>query len=109
MIKEVNSQNFQEEVIGCSDPVLVDFYAKWCGPCKQMSPVISKLAKEYKGNMNAMEAAVRHFISFSGLEIPCKINSWHEFDAILAYWGGMRIIAGEAETYGEAEEGIIYA
>ncbi len=42
-------ENFQEEVMKSELPVLVDFYAEWCGPCKMMSPAIEKLAAEYDG------------------------------------------------------------
>ena len=41
--------NFEEEVVNSSVPVLVDFYADWCGPCKMMGPVVAKLAEEYEG------------------------------------------------------------
>jgi len=44
-----NDNNFEEEVIKSKLPVLVDFYAEWCGPCKMMAPLIDKLAKEYDG------------------------------------------------------------
>lgn len=42
-------ENFESEVLKSEIPVLVDFYAEWCGPCKMMAPVISELAKEFKG------------------------------------------------------------
>jgi len=48
---EVNDDNFQEKVIEMSKkiPVLVDFYADWCPPCKILSPILKKIAKEYNG------------------------------------------------------------
>ncbi len=46
-----NDQNFEEEVIKSDIPVLVDFYAEWCGPCKMMGPTIEKLASEYEGRI----------------------------------------------------------
>ena len=41
--------NFEEEVLKSELPVLVDFYADWCGPCKMMAPVIAQLAEAYEG------------------------------------------------------------
>lgn len=43
--------NFEEEVLKAELPVLVDFYADWCGPCKMMGPVIEKLAEEFEGTL----------------------------------------------------------
>lgn len=43
--------NFDQEVIHSDVPVLVDFYADWCGPCKMMSPVIDELAAEFEGKV----------------------------------------------------------
>lgn len=45
-ILKVNSQNFEEEVLKSEKPVLVDFYADWCGPCKMLSPIVDQVAEE---------------------------------------------------------------
>ena len=42
----LNEKNFEEEVLNSTKPVLIDFWASWCGPCKMMSPVIDSLAEE---------------------------------------------------------------
>ena len=52
MAKVFTDQNFEEEVLKSELPVLVDFYADWCGPCKMMAPVIENLAVEYAGKVN---------------------------------------------------------
>lgn len=46
---EFTSDNFEAEVLKAKEPVLVDFYADWCGPCKTMAPVIEEIAVDYKG------------------------------------------------------------
>ena len=45
----VNDENFEAEVLKADTPVLVDFYADWCGPCRTMAPVIEELAGEFDG------------------------------------------------------------
>ena len=48
---EVTDSTFEEEVIDAETPVLVDFWADWCGPCKMLAPIVEELAGEYEGKV----------------------------------------------------------
>jgi thioredoxin 1 len=50
-VKEFNDQNFETEVLKSSTPVLVDFWAEWCMPCRMLAPTIDKIAKDYAGKV----------------------------------------------------------
>lgn len=50
-VMEFTDQNFQEEVLGSSTPVLVDFWAEWCMPCRMLAPTIEKIARDYAGKV----------------------------------------------------------
>jgi thioredoxin 1 len=59
-VKELTDANFESEVLKSSTPTLVDFWAVWCGPCKQIAPMIDALADEYKGRLNVAKMDVDH-------------------------------------------------
>jgi thioredoxin 1 len=50
-VKEFTDQNFEQEVLKSSQPVLVDFWAEWCMPCRMLAPTIEKIAKDYVGKV----------------------------------------------------------
>src|SRR5882757_8743317 len=55
---ELTEQNFDSEVLRSDKPVLVDFWAEWCGPCKMLTPIIEELAKEFKNKVKIVKVNI---------------------------------------------------
>ena len=55
---EVTDQSFESEVLQSDQPVLVDFWAEWCGPCRMVSPIVEELAGEYEGQLKVAKVDV---------------------------------------------------
>lgn len=85
------TENFDREVLGSDIPVLVDFYADWCGPCKMMAPVVEQLAGEYDGKVKIGK---------------CNID---EEEAIRARYGVMSIPTMKIFVGGEEKVSLVGA
>ncbi len=57
-VMEVNDGTFEKEVLQSEQPVLVDFWAAWCGPCKALAPVVDEVAREFTGQLKVMKMDV---------------------------------------------------
>ena len=57
-VAAVGTGNFESEVVGSSTPVVVDFWAEWCQPCKMLSPVLDRLASRYAGQLRVVKCNV---------------------------------------------------
>jgi len=57
-LREISDSNFEQEVLGSDQPVLVDFWAAWCAPCRMMSPTVDAVAEQYAGNARVVKLNV---------------------------------------------------
>lgn len=90
-LPEVSQQNFQDAVLASDQPVLVDFWAPWCGPCKMLAPIVEKVAGTHAGRAKFMKLNTDDYPSLAGQYqvsgIPCLIlfKGGQAIDRIVGY------------------------
>ena|SRR3989338_3326632 len=91
MVMELNDKNFAKEVTSSTTPVIIDFWASWCGPCKMMAPVFEELSGEYKGKLKFTKLSTEDYPDLASEHqitgIPCLVvfNKGEEVDRIIGF------------------------
>jgi thioredoxin 1 len=91
MVTELTADNFKNEVLDSTTPVIVDFWASWCGPCKMMAPVFEELSGEYEGKLKFAKISTEEHPEMAEQNhitgIPCLIvfKEGKEVDRIVGY------------------------
>ncbi len=69
LIKHISDASFDADVLQSAQPVLVDYWAEWCGPCKMIAPILDEVAKDYAGRLNVAKMNVDQ-----NREVPAKFG-----------------------------------
>ena len=97
---EVTDDNFDSEIVKSDIPVMVDFWAEWCGPCKMVGPVVEELSKEYAGKIKMGKMDVD-----TNRETPAKFGI-RSIPTLILFKGGevaQTIVGAQPKSYIEEE------
>jgi thioredoxin 1 len=86
------TENFEEEVLKSELPVLVDFYADWCGPCKMMAPIVEEIAEKFEGRLKVGKCNIDENLQLTQKYRIVSIPTFKIFkngDAVATFIGGM--------------------
>jgi thioredoxin len=88
---ELNKNNFKKEVLDSDIPVIVDFWASWCGPCMMMAPVFEKVSKDFEGKMKfakvstEQEQELAQQYSIRSIPVLKIFNKGEEVDELIGF------------------------
>lgn len=91
MVLHITKDNFEKEIKQSKTPVIVDFWAEWCGPCKMMGPVFEEISKDYAGKLKFVkvdtdkEHDVAENFDISGIPTLIVLNKGEEVDRIVGF------------------------
>ncbi|MDA3837134.1 MAG: thioredoxin [Nanoarchaeota archaeon] len=93
MIKNLTVDNFEKEVVNSETPVIIDFFADWCGPCQMMKPTFEAVSQEYEGKLKFLkldtqtESGLAMKFGVQGIPAFAVVNNGKEVARFVGYMG----------------------